>query len=313
MQKLTRRLLIAGLALVALAVILPLGAKAQAATLQLTQPAAPPVIKVDGSQQVTIPWTYTFSTVATPAVGQVSTTAVLTWDQPTCTPSRGMSVVGSLTEIITFQTGSTSNSVKGSTPFTIVASSLAPGEQAITCNFGAQVASVGTAVQASNKAGTSVTATVAYRGLITATVPLTIQQAGPQKQISYTMSIQNLGNSDSAVNFALVGGVPSGWQAILPAQVILTTPNNGGTDNSKEVSFVISTPYKNGWNNKEQTFQLTVVPQSTKDNTDNGKGAPITVNVLARDRGIYVPGPEPALVLVGALGAVVVARRLQRA
>lgn len=75
---------------------------------------------------------------------------------------------------------------------------------------------------------------------------------------------------------------------------------------TKQASFVVSTPYQNGWNNDETTLVFRLQPVST--NHQDTKGQEVSVNVLARVRGIYVPGPEPMLLVGAILGAALVAR-----
>lgn len=316
--KLHSRILLALLALAVIALLAPMAVQAQgqaSASFQVKGIAAPTgSIPVDGVISVKVPWSYTFSTGGTQVVGNVVTSATLAWDNPVkCDPAKGITVTGSFSEVFALPSGAESSktTVSMESTFNILASSDAPGETPITCTFTGKVLAAGAIPQTASSSG-SVPIKVAYRGLITATVPLTIQQAGPQKQITYAIQVSNVGNSESTINFRLEGDVPEGWQPIVPSPIILTSPNKGGTENSKEVSFVISTPYKNGWNNKETRFVMTIEPVSTKDTSETGKGQAIQVQVLSRVRGIYVPGPEPALAALAIVATALVARKLRK-
>ncbi|HUR62656.1 MAG TPA: hypothetical protein VM286_09875, partial [Candidatus Thermoplasmatota archaeon] len=138
-----------------------------------------------------------------------------------------------------------------------------------------------------------------------------IEEAGPQKQITYSIELSNNGNARSNVNFNVVDAHSAdGWNPIAPNPILLESKNQGGTSTTKNVNFLVSTPYKNGWNNKETTFVLKIQPVST--NNPELKGNEIQVNVLARVRGIYVPGPEPFLMVIALLGTALVARTARK-
>ncbi|MHB8632433.1 MAG: hypothetical protein ACYDBQ_00505 [Thermoplasmatota archaeon] len=310
-----RLLIVAGAAAVFLA--FGPGAHAQTASQQLSldspvmTPSGPIRVDLD-APTITIPWTYNYNSPALGAQNAAFSTTTITWANPPKCDAKGLTFGGSFQQVIQLPpspstTNTGSYAVQGKAVFTVQASQDAPGETAITCTFSASVPAAGQIQGASASAPLIVH--VAFRGLLTATVPITIVQAGPQKQIQYSIDLTNLGNSEANVIFSIADDHKAdGWQALTPPPVILTSPNKGGTANSQTVVFQISTPYKNGWNNKETTFELSIQPTSTKDVSDLGKGTPLAVSMLARDRGIYIPGPEPALVLIAAVGAALVAR-----
>ncbi|HEX2066049.1 MAG TPA: hypothetical protein VHI93_04470, partial [Candidatus Thermoplasmatota archaeon] len=188
----------------------------------------------------------------------------------------------------------------------------APGERPLQCTMKGRVgASSGGAVAQSNDAEIAIPFSVRYYGLLTATVPTTIAEAGPQKEIRYDITLTNLGNSNTNINFDLATEIPEGWSPVPPSPLIIgPSQQAGGSDFTKTVSFLVSTPHKNGWNNDQTPFQLKITPASTI-NPDQ-KGNEIAVNVLARVRGVYVPGPEPFLLVAALLGTALVARATRK-
>jgi hypothetical protein len=312
-SKLVLRTFLATAAAAALALTLT-PASAQGTTnqagFQVETVEAPKALRVDVETiTITVPWKYTFTSAALSPQNAVFSTATLIWDEPTC-DGRGVVITGALSQTFALP-AQASAEVKGTSKFNVKVTDQAPGETAVICTFQGKVGPVG-ALPQTPTSRTTVPITAAYYGLISANVPVTIAQAGPQKQITYTLEVTNLGNSESLINVALVEKPADDerWQPVTPTQVTLTSPNKGGTANTAAINFLVSTPYKNGWNNKEGTFQLEIQPISVKD--PEQKGNTIKVNVLARVRGIYVPGPEPALMMLAAVGAAVVARQLRR-
>ncbi|MES2155707.1 MAG: hypothetical protein V4510_11280 [bacterium] len=206
--------------------------------------------------------------------------------------------------------GTAAGKVEGDATFHIQATSDAPGETPVTCTFTAYVDAWGpnNDVPKTDPPSTGSTPVIAtYHGLVGATVPVTIDEAGPQKTINYAIHLVNLGNARTFVNFNVVDlHSADGWNPVAPSQTSLESKNQGGTQTTADANFLISTPYKNGWNNKESTFQLKIQPQSTKN--PQLIGNEITVNILARVRGIYVPGPDPMLMVGAILGTALLAR-----
>lgn len=265
-----------------------------------------------GRAQITIDWTYTFRQAFTELSGVTTTSTTLVWQQPTCT-NTNVIITGSLAQTIVIRSGAAApeTSIPGSSTFNVEVTQQAPGETPIRCDFRAQVEPVlGTQIPESNEAPASINVYGAYLGLISVNVPSTIKQAGPQKQIRYELEITNLGNAQSNLQFALANEPSGGWNPIPPTQQVLQSAQQGGTETSKTIYFLVSTPFKNGWNNKDTTFQLTITPTSTKNPDDTGQ--PVSVNVLARVRGVYVPSLEPMLMLGALMGAALVVRLARR-
>ncbi|MEA3143075.1 MAG: hypothetical protein QOG31_399 [Thermoplasmata archaeon] len=274
--------------------------------------ACQPVTVNSGICPVSVPWTYSYG-APIQAVGAVGQTATLTWDQPTC--PAGIVITGAFSQLVPLGTAAqgTTASVTGKSDFTLTASPDAAGEKPLSCVMKGRVAAIAAnSVKQSNDDQASIPFSVKYYGLLTATIPTTIAEAGPQKEIRYDVTLTNLGNANTNVNFALAGDAPVGWSPVPPTPLVLgPSQQSGGADFTKTVSFLVSTPHKNGWNNDQTAFQLKITPGSTI-NTDQ-KGNEIAVNVLARVRGIYVPGPEPFLLVAALLGTALVARTVRKA
>jgi hypothetical protein len=257
--------------------------------------------------RVEVAWRYSLPQSGTEFLGAVTTSTTLQYTPPTCDRA-GILITGPLSQTVVLREGTAapSGSVTGTSIFSLVATQDAPGETPIRCTFSGKVLAAGNVPETPTSQSQGVIS-VKFLGLLSASVPTTIKQGGPQKQIRYDIDLTNLGNSLTNVKFALpeesAGG---GWKPVAPTELVLQSAQQGGTETTRQVSFLVSTPFKNGWNNKEDTFQLTITPTSTKS---EATGNDITVSVLARVRGVYVPSLEPMIML----GAVLAGAMLLRA
>lgn len=323
-KTLRNRIAIASGALLAVAAVLMLtpGAEAQggspnqfAAVFSITNIDAPDTaLKPDGVPGVIkVSWEYSFPNQAVTANQALAGATTLNFSPAPSCNQVGFIITGPTTIPIAIPApGPTTPPKTGTSNFQIVATSDAPGETPVECTFGAFVEGWGQGAQVPRAVAQPVKVSVqaAYLGLVSASVPVTIDEAGPQKQITYAIKLQNLGNSRTFVNFRVTEGTyTEEWKPVAPTQISLESKNQGGTRTAEDAFFLISTPYQNGWNNDETTFQLIIQPQSTKDPALTGNE--VTVNFLARVRGIYVPGPEP-LLLVGAIVGSALVLRLRR-
>ncbi len=261
--------------------------------------------------KIEIDWDYRISDAGYGLQSDVATTTTMTWDDPTC-DQQGIVISGPLTNLVTVsrQQSSTSAGASGTKDFTLQATQQAPGETPTKCTFQARVNDLGTQVKATEKQSTTATFVVDYLGLVSANLPSTIKQAGPQKEIKYDIELTNLGNARSNIRFDLITESIGDWDPVPPTEIILDSPNQGGQETTKTVSFQVSTPFKNGWNNDQKTLQLRITPVSTK-NADI-EGTSVTINTLSRVRGVYVPSLEPMVMLGAVLGAAFVAARLRQ-
>lgn len=319
-MKLVRSLLLASLvAMVGLSAYNPVAAQGPtsiAGQLDVRTPSLDQTtLRVDLDEAtMTVKWEYSISTVAVPVTTQVSKSATLTWTfNPSECTSPGVVLLGSLSQLVTFDQNFATQGTTGekSTTFKIRVTEEAPGETGITCSIKGQMGAFGQ-VQASNQPASNFAVTAAYRGILSLSLENAIGEAGPQAPITYNIRVNNLGNSESNVKFDLVANeaaLNDGWQPVIPGSIVLETAKKGGSVTSQTIPFQISTPHKNGWNNQETTFQMKVTPSSIKDTSTVGQEYVVTM--LARVRGVYVPGLEPFLLVGAVLGTALLARRLR--
>lgn len=313
MNKTASRILAVGLALAFAATILAPAGTAQNVTPQLnlkqvvSSKQGPLVANVD-VVTFTVKGTFTYQQTGSSVGGPLVPSVIMQYTQPTCN-KEGITITGALATAIDVSAAPQQTSFDFDSPFSVSASDKAPGETDIQCTWKGKVLANGLP-QFEETAEQTITATVKVKffGLLSASVPATIQEGGPQKEITYDIQLTNLGNSLTNVQFELANAetVPAGWSPVAPTPIIMQSQQQGGTEYTAKVPFTIQTPHSNGWNNDETTFQLKITPSSVNNPED--KGNVIAVNVLARVRGIYVPGPEPFLLVAAVLGTAMVAR-----
>lgn len=244
-----------------------------------------------GNGFVGIPWTLTFDSPATAAAelaqGEGSLTLELQCNVPvTATPATlavehvpGQAAYGATAEVAVDSTGAV-----GYTEAVCTASGSFTGA---TSTLTAQ---------------SSGTLRLLYASAINVTAGATDRKAGPQKQMAYPLDLRNDGAARTMVRFELVGDAPRGkWAVILPEPVIL--------DAGQSITSVVtvSTPFENGYNKGSTDFTVRVVPMPVDQ--DDVQGTPVDVPLHAGVDGFYVPGPSPALVLVGLAAMGVMLRR----
>jgi hypothetical protein len=263
-----------------------------------------------GSGQVTFKVTYTLANPALIPSGVASSTAVVTLT-PHC-DNPNVFIQGSQTILIPVSPASgqagTGVYTSPQASFSVTLNRLAPGLQLLQCNMKAKAGPlVQTAVPESNEINNPFQVKAGYFPYISAKVSSATLDASPQKPIPFAIVVDNFGNAQTQVVFAMTGTPNAKWQnVIVPPPLTLDSPNGGGAKTEDTATFTVNTPYKNGWNNEEQSYQLSLQPVAALDNSQTG--TPISVSMFARSRGIYIPGPEPALMLAAVLGAALIAR-----
>ncbi|MGQ0535468.1 MAG: hypothetical protein ACT4PT_05305, partial [Methanobacteriota archaeon] len=91
-----------------------------------------------------------------------------------------------------------------------------------------------------------------YFGIIDAVADTTIQKGGPQKQISFPITVTNFGNGQTKVFFDISAkpeGDERGYQVIAPQPIILESRQEGGRNIQKQANLQIQLPFKNGYVN----------------------------------------------------------------
>jgi hypothetical protein len=294
-----------GILLTGLVALLAVGV----APLASAQPIPPPTFAIDalapvpplvadiGSQEVKIPWTYTYTLPGQSAAGLISSNARLVWKAPAC-DAAGVKVIGPLSESIELvpSTGPPPATVKGESRFLVAATSAAPGEVGIACTFSGHVEANTAAVPASNTATASLNVVVSFLAVLGAEVPVTIAEAGPQKEVTFDIRVRNFGNALTLVTPEVISPSEDGWLAIAPVPFVVGSLQQGSDRHEATVPFVVVTPHREGWNNDEAAFQVRLTPSSTKDGAQVGN--PIVVSFLARVRGYYCSEVETCRALL---------------
>jgi hypothetical protein len=313
MQTRSKTGLILGLAFALLvAFVIAPGAQAQTGAVLSTDkvPTVSPAIIRPGADTaaVSIPFKYSTASNQQQALGGVSPTVTVLGTQKTC--SSYIQVIGTTSTTVQLNpsTAGTGGQADGTIAFSVGLKPDAPGLEALKCDFELQAQKVNDQfLTASNTLPVSFTVKGTYISLIQANVANgKLKTTGPQKEVPYQLELTNFGNAKTVVNFAITNE-PSGgkWEALAPEQVTLNTEQSG-LGNRQTIPFIVSTTYKNGWNNAVGGYTLELTPSAFIDAEQ--KGTPTQVNVLARVRGVYVPGVEPLVLLAAIVGAAFVAR-----
>lgn len=220
-------------------------------------------------------------------------------------------VVGPTTKIMPLNPTEGAGTLQGSTSasFQVSITRDAPGLKSIQCTLTAAAPALTSAgVEAPDDAQQRFIVTADYYGLLQAKVATKIQQAGPQKEVPFSIELTNFGNARTQVSFEITNA-PAGerWTAVVPDNIILDSPNGGGEGKTSDNAvFTVSTPYKNGWNNEQGAYQITIRPTSA--DVPDKQGNPLAANVLVRVRGVYVPSLEPVIMLGALVGSAFVLR-----
>jgi hypothetical protein len=189
----------------------------------------------------------------------------------------------------------------------VAASSTAPGETPIRITVRADLISNQVGQSSATAATTQATISVKPSFLCEVKVPTTIQSAGAGERIPYPIEIRNLGNTLVSIKFNVLNEPTGGyWKPVAPTELVLQSTQQGGTETTRTVEFLVFTPQEQGLGSSEKAFQLEVVAASTKDGSQGPCG---TVNVLARKEGFPVEAPGPLLPAVAVALALALALR----
>lgn len=133
----------------------------------------------------------------------------------------------------------------------------------------------------------------------------------PQTTINIPVSVNNLGNAQTKVNFDLgegstVGDIANALQPQLPPPTTLGSKQAGASVTKADIVLTVQTPYKNGYMNEVGTLNYKIT--SAYALNPALKGDESKLSVLITTRGFYVPGPSPILFL-GLIGVVALTLR----
>lgn len=173
----------------------------------------------------------------------------------------------------------------------------APGLTPVTIKIKATSDSNSYLKSANSEGQTTISAD--YFGLLDAVAGTTIQIAKPQEQVSYPITVTNLGNGQTKVFFRITNA-PEGWQVVTPQPVVLEARQQGGKKTSETIQLQIQTPFRNGYLNEVGVVGLEIT--SAYALNPDKKGDTTQVNVLTTTKGFYVPGFDGLTMSLSVLG-----------
>ena len=291
------------------AVVVSTQAAAQAANPGMTitdvvEPTAPIKPEIE-NPQITVKYTYTLDTQV--HTGATAANGNLNIDfKFTCPPYVVVTGATTVVKQVTPSTTPGTSSYPDEAKFNIAIKRTAPGLEQIPCTVTATAKALGQIPQVSSSA-TPFSVSADYYSLLQATVQSQLKQSGPYKQVPFQIELTNFGNARTQVRFELTNEPPGGkWDAILPTQLILESPNTGLTPTQGTATLTISTTYKNGWNNEQGAYGIAI--KSVAADSPDKVGNELSTNFLVRVRGIYVPSLEPVVMLGALLGCAFLLR-----
>jgi len=283
------------LALLALATLAPACQAQGLERLHFTlQPATMPILPADGTPAtVSVPWSITCTQPAPAPEGGLPAQA------PRIALSSDHAELKSQQGDVAVPDCATRPSTSGTLTLGMAAKPGAPGEQALPAQLTVTVP--GPAGDLVAKLDLEVQ--VRWRGTVTATAPVHVAAAGPQKQAGFTIHLHVEANAATQVIFGLAGVPKTGWSPIPPVPVLFAP---GASD--MNVVFLVSTPHHDGGNFGSTNLTLLVGGGSVRD--PSLKVPEQRLEFTAKVSGLYVPGPSLGLLLAGlAAGALAAGRR----
>lgn len=299
------------MAVLAATLVLAQGAHAQVGSTpkidvtDVTVPSAPIVPELE-NPAFKVRFSYQLDNQLYDLAGQVNSVAAIKM-QFQC-PSYVV-ITGPSTVLLSISAAPPQAAFNGEGNFNVAIKRTAPGLEQIQCSVTVQSDPVvNPFIAGSTASQRPFSVSADYYGLLQAKVATKLKQAGPQKQVPFELELTNFGNARTQVNFEILNS-PGGkkWNALLPDVIILESPNSGQGATTQTATFTVATPFKNGWNNEEGAYTLSIKPEAA-DNPEK-KGSELTANVLVRVRGVYVPGFEPVALLGAVAAAAMLARR----
>jgi hypothetical protein len=215
-------------------------------------------------------------------------------------------VLGTFNRVISYEVQNTGPAT-GNIELQIALRPDAPGLELLACEIRAQTTGGGGGFYAASPLQSSrFSITGSYVPQLQAVVSGKIAQGGPQKEVHYPITITNFGNAKTVVIFDLPDKPTGGKWAALPPENLILNSEQSGLQFERAIDFVVATTYKNGWNNEQGQYRLTMQPVAFLN--EQVSGIPTSVNILTKVRGVYVPVLEPLLMIGAVLGTGLLAR-----
>ena len=231
---------------------------------------------------------------------------------PVQQPSWATLVISPPQIVLTFEDApsGTSQTVGGTFKVLVSASDQAPAFQDAPVVVEAKSSSTPFLAQQTSRAPASIRAS--YFSIIDVALPESIKVERPQTPVSFPISVTNLGNGPTKVNFELLNAATEGdkLQIAPPQSLTLEARQTGGSQITKDAILQVQTPFKNGYMNEPRAISMKISSHYATDTQLAGQSE--TVTVLVTTKGFYVPGPSP-LLLIGLVGiAAVLFRQLRK-
>lgn len=214
--------------------------------------------------------------------------------------------------VLTFTEAPGGQTVEATGDFKVLvsASDQAPAFQETPIVIEAKSSSNQFVSQATQRAQASIRAS--YFSILDVALPESIKVERPQTPVSFPISVTNLGNGPTKVNFELLAAATEGdkLQIAPPQSLTLEARQTGGSQITKDAILQVQTPFKNGYMNEPRAISMKISSHYATDTQLAGQSE--TVTVLVTTKGFYVPGPSP-LLLIGLVGiAAVLFRQLRK-
>lgn len=131
--------------------------------------------------------------------------------------------------------------------------------------------------------------------------PEDLQEADPGEVVELRVTLTNHGNAPTTVYMTRVD-VPSDVDVVVPGAVTVASLQQGAGDNDLDVTFTVTAPEDFPWTDRTDT--LTFEAQTWLAWDRGEEGADQTFDLQVHTRGVYVPAPLVALVVLALVAAV---------
>lgn len=133
-----------------------------------------------------------------------------------------------------------------------------------------------------------------------------IWKTGQNERIQIPLIINNFGNGAIKVQLSPAEGTSSSLNFALPGLQTVESLIAGGSTNEVQIPIDLQTPFKNGYENRRDQFNLEVTGYYFADT--NQKLTPVPLQAVIQTQGVYVPGFDVVAMLGAVIGAAFLAR-----
>lgn len=188
----------------------------------------------------------------------------------------------------------------------VTASDQAPafgkGDVTVTATGG-----TGTCVMASETSTASQQMIAGFYENYQARFQTAIWKTGQNERIQIPLIVNNYGNGHIKVQMAPSEGTGKRLNFALPGVQTVESQIAGGSATEVTIPIDIQTPFKNGYENRRDQFNLQVTGYYFADPLQ--KITPVDLQAVIQTQGVYVPGFDAVAMLGAVLGIALLARR----